>query len=98
MSIVVIVQPFRFEILEEAGCADAFYSYVAYVVGYTPRVMSSFGCVVLARKSFHSDGYSDLTSSLRYVLLFSSNSAYVFATPQRNGRVLVERPGLGYHT
>jgi len=47
MALTVIVQPTRFEIDEESGCASDMYSYVGYL-SYGPQLTSSLGCVILA--------------------------------------------------
>lgn len=50
---VIIVQPFRFEIVEEFGCSDTEFNYVTYIY-YMPQAMPSLACVILARESsFH---------------------------------------------
>lgn len=49
-TLVIVVQPFRFVIIEELGCNFAVYSYVGYVIQYAPLFVTSLGCVILARK------------------------------------------------
>jgi len=66
MKTVVIVQPFRFDNVEELGCVFTEYSYVVYIIYYGPSAIVSLGCVILARESSHVDNSSDLT-------LFASN-------------------------
>jgi len=66
MALFVIVQPFRFDIVEELGCVFTEYSYVVYIIYYGPSAIVSLGCVILARESSHVDNSSDLT-------LFASN-------------------------
>ncbi len=62
MKTVIIVQPTRFEIDEELGCGSDIYSYVGYIIYYGPSVLSSLGCVILARESPRGDGSSNLTT------------------------------------
>ncbi len=64
MKIAVIVQPTRFEIDEESGCASDTYSYVGYIISYGPQLTSSVGCVILARESHHGDDSRKLTPFL----------------------------------
>ncbi len=49
-KLAVVVQPLRFDILEELGCVNTIYSYVGYVVYYGPAAVTSLGCAILARK------------------------------------------------
>ncbi len=64
MKTVIIVQPTRFEIREELGCASDIYSYVGYyIIYYAPSVICSLGCVILARKSLRGDDSSKLILS-----------------------------------
>jgi len=48
MALYIIVQPTRFNIVEEAGCGTTDYSYVAYIVVYGPPFMFSLGSTILA--------------------------------------------------
>lgn len=48
---VIIIQPIRFEILEEEGCDYVAYSYVGLIVEFAPSVLPSFASAILARKS-----------------------------------------------
>jgi len=48
MALFIIVQPTRFEIVEEEGCAPDVYSYVGYIIGYGSSVISSAMCAILA--------------------------------------------------
>jgi len=48
MALSVVVQPSRFVITEEEGCASTAYSYVAYIILYGPLFVSNLGCAVLA--------------------------------------------------
>ncbi len=52
MIIGVIVQPTRFDIVEEEGCVATFYSYVGYIIIYGPPFLTNLGCAILARESF----------------------------------------------
>ncbi len=58
----IIVQPTRFEIDEESGCAFDIYSYVGYIIYYAPSAISSLGCVILAREFPHGDDSNNLTT------------------------------------
>ncbi len=49
----IIIQPARFEILEEFGCDPAIYSYVGYIIYYGPVLLPSLGCAILAREFSH---------------------------------------------
>ncbi len=60
MKTDIIVQPTRFEIDEEDGCAPDVYSYVGYIIHFVPALIVSLGCVILARKSAHGDDSSNL--------------------------------------
>ncbi len=51
METAIIVQPTRFEIDEEDGCATEVYSFVGYIIGYGFSVISSLVCFILARES-----------------------------------------------
>jgi len=48
MALYIIVQPFRFNIVEEEGCTTTIYSYVGYVLDYGPELITSLGCAILA--------------------------------------------------
>ncbi|KLO06011.1 STE3-domain-containing protein [Schizopora paradoxa] len=48
MALFIIIQPIRFQILEEAGCELYDYSFVGYIIIYGPELLPSLGCVVLA--------------------------------------------------
>jgi len=48
MALFIIIQPFRFNIVEEEGCAPVDYSYVGYIVLYAPEAVTSLGCAILA--------------------------------------------------
>ncbi len=51
MKTGIVVQPTRFDIVEELGCASTGYSYVGYIIFYVPTFIPSLGCAILARKS-----------------------------------------------
>jgi len=51
MALSIVVQPTRFDIVEELGCASTGYSYVGYIIFYVPTFIPSLGCAILARKS-----------------------------------------------
>jgi len=44
----IIIQPTRFNIVEEAGCSATDYSYVGYIIYIGPLFVSSLGCAILA--------------------------------------------------
>jgi len=48
MALDIIVQPIRFEILEEEGCSYVEYSYVGYIIYYAPGFIASLGSALLA--------------------------------------------------
>ncbi|KLO07062.1 hypothetical protein SCHPADRAFT_665907 [Schizopora paradoxa] len=48
MGLKVIVQPIRFQILEELGCLGTTYSYVAYIIDAAPCLIANLGCIALA--------------------------------------------------
>jgi len=48
MALYIIIQPARFDLVEEVGCEFTIYSFVGYIIYYGPLVMTSLGCVVLA--------------------------------------------------
>ncbi len=62
MKTDIIVQPTRFEIDQEFGCGADIYSYVGYIIYYGPELVTSLGCVILARESPHGDHSSNLTT------------------------------------
>ena len=47
----IIVQPFRFEIVEELGCGITAYSYVGYILDFAPELICNIACLILARES-----------------------------------------------
>jgi len=48
MALWVIVQPVRFQILEELGCNSFGYTYVGYIIYYAPGFIASLGSAFLA--------------------------------------------------
>ncbi|KLO06020.1 fungal pheromone STE3G-protein-coupled receptor [Schizopora paradoxa] len=48
MGLTEFVQPVRFEIMEEIGCSQIFYSYLGYAIGYAPVVILNLLCLTLA--------------------------------------------------
>jgi len=48
MALSIIVQPFRFEIVEEEGCTAVTYSYVTYIIIYVPELAISLVSAFLA--------------------------------------------------
>jgi len=48
MALDIIIQPIRFEILEEEGCSYVEYSYVGYIIYYAPAFIASLGSAFLA--------------------------------------------------
>ncbi len=62
MKTDIIVQPTRFEIDEEFGCGSDIYSYVGYIIQLGPQLISSLGCVILAREFPRGDNFDDLTT------------------------------------
>ncbi|KLO06015.1 STE3-domain-containing protein [Schizopora paradoxa] len=48
MGLVIIVQPIRFEIVEEVGCTQTGYSYVVYLIIYMPSILLNLPCVIVA--------------------------------------------------
>lgn len=72
----IIVQPTRFEIVEELGCSYTIYSYIGYLTYFGPQLTPSLGCALLAREySFCNSHSCELT------LIFgpSSDNAHVLA-------------------
>ncbi|KLO11589.1 fungal pheromone STE3G-protein-coupled receptor [Schizopora paradoxa] len=48
MGLNVIVQPVRFDIVEEIGCLQTIYSYVGYFIQYVPMFLLCMVCAILA--------------------------------------------------
>ncbi|KLO05873.1 STE3-domain-containing protein [Schizopora paradoxa] len=48
LLIALIVQPIRFQIMEEIGCVQVVYSYVAYITTYLPTILLGLPCLILA--------------------------------------------------
>jgi len=48
LSLWIIVQPFRFEIIEELGCYGSAYSYIGYILLFAPSLAMSLGSALLA--------------------------------------------------
>ncbi len=51
MKTGIIIQPTRFNIIEEEGCSSTVYSYVGYILIYGPPFVFSLGCAIFARES-----------------------------------------------
>ncbi len=51
MKTVIIIQPFRYNILEEEGCVFTGYTYLVYIIYYAPAFIPSLGSVFLFRES-----------------------------------------------
>lgn len=90
MKAVIIIQPIRFQIVEEIGCTQTVYSYVAYIIEYVPNGIASLGCVILARKFSHDDNNINNTLTVFYSS-HSSDFADIPKTAQGEERILVER-------
>jgi len=48
MALSIIIQPTRFDIIEELGCSPTAYSYMGYIIYYAPPFVFSLGCAILA--------------------------------------------------
>ncbi|KLO06016.1 fungal pheromone STE3G-protein-coupled receptor [Schizopora paradoxa] len=48
MGLSIVIQPFRFEIVEEEGCVQTLYSYLGYLIACAPSLILSLACLVLA--------------------------------------------------
>ncbi|KLO06018.1 STE3-domain-containing protein [Schizopora paradoxa] len=48
MALFIIVQPFRFNIVEEEGCVFVEFTYVTYIIYYGPSLVASLGSALLA--------------------------------------------------
>jgi len=48
MALFIVVLPFRLQILQEEGCTAPSYSYISYIIFYSPELMISIGCAILA--------------------------------------------------
>ncbi|KLO14134.1 fungal pheromone STE3G-protein-coupled receptor [Schizopora paradoxa] len=48
MALPIIVQTYRYNIIEEVGCQSAAYSYISYIVLYLPQFVLNLTAIVLA--------------------------------------------------